>query len=230
MKISYLRVSTIEQNEARQIEMMKDKNIDRCFIDKCSAKDTNRPELQKMRDFIENFYQFNKELEECQKQTLALYIESFSRLARNTEDLLALLKEFDSKGVQVISLKENFDTSTPTGKLMVTLIAAIGTFERELMLERQREGISIAKKEGKYKGRKKIEFPPNWINIYNFYKNKTITATEAMRELKLKKNSFYNLAKEYEANKDTFIESKEEIIIKKLPKREDDKKKTNKKR
>lgn len=84
---------------------------------------------------------------------------------------------------------------------MLTMIGAISTFERECMLERQAEGIAIAKQNGKYKGRKKINFPLNWVEIYNQYKHREITGTRAMEILNLKRNTFYGLIKEYEDDK-----------------------------
>jgi DNA invertase Pin-like site-specific DNA recombinase len=127
-----------------------------------------------------------------------IYIESFSRLARSTKDLLELVEKFKAKGVGLVSFKESLDTSTPAGKLMLTMIGAIAEFERECLLERQREGIALAKAEGKYKGRKKIDFPNNWEEIYNEYKTREITGTKAMEALGLKRNTFYKLKKEWE--------------------------------
>ena len=138
MNVAYIRVSTAEQNEARQLEAMKDKNIEKYFTEKISGKNTERPKLQEMLDFV--------------REGDFVYIHDFSRLARSTEDLLNIVNTLNNKGVHLISNKENLDTSTPTGKLMLTMIAAINTFERENMLERQREGIEIAKRENRYKG------------------------------------------------------------------------------
>ncbi len=140
MKVAYIRVSTVEQNEERQLEAMKDKGIEKYFTEKVSAKDMNRPELKVMLDFVREGDQ--------------VYVHDFSRLARSTEDLLHIIEELHQKGVALISNKENLDTGTPTGKLLVTMIAAINEFERANLLERQREGIAIAKREGKYKGGK----------------------------------------------------------------------------
>lgn len=140
MNIAYIRVSTVEQNEARQVESLEKYNIDRWYVEKMSAKDTNRPKLQEMLDFA--------------REGDTIYIHDFSRLARSTADLLALVEQIQSKGIILISCKENIDTSTATGKLMLTMIGAINEFERTNLLERQREGIAIAKREGKYKGRK----------------------------------------------------------------------------
>lgn len=138
MKCLYIRVSTIEQNEARQVEALKKYEADKVFMEKVSAKDTNRPELQKMLDFV--------------REGDTVIVHSFDRLSRSTKDLLEIIELLEHKGVSLISNKENLDTSTATGKLMVSVIAAINEFERANLLERQREGIAIAKAEGKFKG------------------------------------------------------------------------------
>ena len=132
-----------------------------------------------------------------------IYIKDFSRLSRSTSDLLNIIETLEKRKITLISLKENIDTSTPTGKLMLTMIGAINEFERTNLLERQKEGIEIAKKQGKYKGRKAIEKPENWEQVYILYLKKEITATEAMKKLNLKKNIFYKFAKE--SNKEFFI-------------------------
>lgn len=143
MRVAYIRVSTVEQNEARQVEIMKDKGIERFFIDKCSGKSLDRPKLQEMLKFI--------------REGDEVYIHSFSRLGRNVKELLQLIENFDKSGVKLVSLKENFDLSTPQGRLMINLISSINQFEREIINERVKEGVEIAKREGKYKGRKPIE-------------------------------------------------------------------------
>jgi len=186
MDIGYIRVSTHEQNEMRQIEMMKEKGIDKLFIDKCSGKNTNRPELKNMLEFI--------------REGDNLYIESFSRLARNTQNLLELVEYItETKKAHLISLKESIDTSTAAGKMMLGIIGSIYQFERECLLERQKEGIRIAVAQGKYKGRKKIEFPDQWEEIYQKYKVREITGTKAIELLNLKRTTFYKLKKEYES-------------------------------
>lgn len=138
--VAYIRVSTEEQNEARQLESMEKLEIDKTFTEKVSAKDANRPQLQAMLDYV--------------REGDTVHVHDFSRLARSTKDLLDIVDKLNDKGVRLISNKEKLDTSTPTGKLMLTMIGAIAQFERESLLERQREGIAIAKKEGKYKGGK----------------------------------------------------------------------------
>lgn len=164
MNIAYIRVSTVEQNEGRQLEAMKNLNIERTFLEKVSGKDTNRPELKAMIGFA--------------RAGDSIYIESFSRLARDTRDLLNLTDAMEKKGIKIHSLKENFDSSTPNGILMLTMLGAIATFERDIMLERQREGIALAKAQGKYKGRKAKELPENFNELYQQYMSRKITKTK----------------------------------------------------
>jgi DNA invertase Pin-like site-specific DNA recombinase len=182
--IAYVRVSTVEQNEDRQIEGLKKHNIDKWFEEKISAKDTNRPQLKAMIDYS--------------REGDTIFIHDLSRLARSTKDLLDIVEKLQKKGIELVSNKENIDTKTPTGKLMLTMIGAISEFERANMLERQREGIAIAKEEGKYKGRKKIDFPKDWEEVYKLYKCRQLKGNEAMERLGLKRNTFYNLIDEYE--------------------------------
>ena len=184
-RVGYVRVSTMEQNEARQLEAFKNLDLYKTFIEKVSAKDANRPLLQNMLEYV--------------RAGDTLYIKDFSRLARSTKDLLAITEELESRGVKLISLKESLDTSTATGKLMLTMIGAINAFERENLLERQREGIAIAKEAGKFKGRKAIERPVNWDEVYPLYKNRTITGNEAIERLGLKRNTFYKFVGEERA-------------------------------
>lgn len=182
-KIGYARVSTQEQNESRQLAAFKELDIDKIFIDKMSGKDTNRPELRKMLEYV--------------REGDTLIINEYSRLARSTQDLLSLVKQLTDKSVQIISIKENFDTSTPQGKLMLTVFAALAEFERELTLQRQREGIKLAKQEGKYKGRQPIPFD---VNKFHRECKKWIvgeqTATEVMKKMEMKPNRFYRIAKD----------------------------------
>ena len=168
MHIAYIRVSSIDQNEQRQIEAMQKFDIEKWFNEKISAKDTNRPKLQELLEFV--------------REGDTLYIHDFSRLARSTKDLLDIVELLNNKGVALISNKENIDTSTPTGKLMLTMIGAINEFERTNLLERQREGIAIAKRNGVYKGRKAVTIP-NFDYHYNRYMSREISKSQLAKEL-----------------------------------------------
>ena len=181
--IAYVRCSTEEQNDARQKEALKDKDIDKWFIEKKSGKDTNRPQLQAMLEFI--------------REDDTVWVEEFARLGRSTEDLLNIVKQIESKGAKFVSLKENMDTTTPAGKLYMTVMAAIAEFERAMILERQREGIAIAKKEGKYKGRKKIEVA-NIQMYYDKYMSRQGTKSSIAKELNISRNTLDKLFKELE--------------------------------
>lgn len=185
MKIGYVRVSTIEQNEARQIEGLEKYGIEKWYIEKISGKNTDRPKLQEM-------------ISELQSGD-TVYIHDFSRLARSTSDLLTLVEDLNSKGIHLVSNKENIDTSTPTGKLMLTMIGAINEFERTNMLERQKEGIAIAKREGKYKncGRKKKELSDGYEDLIQQYVDGNITKVQLAVMLNVSRPTLNRILKEY---------------------------------
>ena len=182
MNLAYIRVSTVEQNEQRQVEAMGKYSIDKWFTEKVSAKDTNRPKLQELLDFA--------------REGDTVHVHDFSRLARSTKDLLAIVEHLTAKGVTLISNKENIDTGTPTGKLMLTMIGAINEFERTNLLERQREGIAIAKREGKYKGRKPVDIPDFGI-WYEKYRTREITKAEMAKALGISRPTLDKLIAEY---------------------------------
>lgn len=200
MIIGYVRVSTVEQNEARQLVTMEKYNVEKIFSEKVSAKDTKRPKLQELLSFIDNFYEFNRHLDEDKRQSLTVVIHDFSRLARSIKDLLTIVELFEEKNVKLISAKENIDTSTPTGKLMLTMIGAINEFERTNLLERQREGIAIAKAKGKYKGRKEVKID-NFEEYYHRYKNRELNKSQLAKELGVSRPTLDKLIKEYEGGR-----------------------------
>ena len=181
-RIAYIRVSTREQNTARQEEAMKSQGVERTYIEKVSGKNTDRPQLKAMLDYV--------------REGDTVVVESYSRLARSTADLLNIIESLNKKGVSFISLKENIDTTTPQGKLMLTIFAGLAQFERECLLQRQAEGIAIAKAEGKYKGRKAIEKPSNWDEVIALWKAGDITAVVAQRKLEMTPATFYRKVKE----------------------------------
>ena len=144
-RIGYVRVSTLDQNTERQLDGV---NLDRMFTDKASGKDTQRPQLKAALDFL--------------RDGDTLLVHSMDRLARNAEDLLRIIRELTGRGVSVEFVNNRLTFSgkaDPMGKLMLTMLAAFGEFERELIRERQREGIAIAKAKGVYKGRKRALTP-----------------------------------------------------------------------
>lgn len=181
MKIGYVRVSTQEQNIARQQELMQDLGVESVYIDKASGKNLNRPQLIEMLGFV--------------RKGDIIIVESISRFARNTKDLLELMEKLNQKDVGFVSKKEAIDTSTPTGRFMLTIFAAVAELEREYILQRQREGIEIAKKEGKYKGRKPIR-PENLNEVLTQWKSKEVSSKEAMRILGVSKSTFYRLVRD----------------------------------
>lgn len=181
MKIGYIRVSTMDQNTARQEVLMAELGVEKVFIDRISGKNTDRPELKKMMSFV--------------RQGDCVVVESISRFARNTKDLLELVEQLTGKGVEFISIKETIDTTTPTGKFMLTVFAAVAELEREYILKRQAEGIAIAKKQGVYKGRKPIVCP-EFDAVVAAWRSGEITAVAAMQKLGLKPSTFYRKVKE----------------------------------
>lgn len=184
MKVGYVRCSTEEQNEDRQIKMMYEQNVGKIYMDKASGKNTERPEFRNMMKYV--------------REGDIIVVESISRIARNTRNLLSIVALLENKGVRFVSLKENIDTSTPQGRFMLTVFGALAELERESILERQREGIAIAKAQGKYKGRKPIEIDKNrFREVCLKLRCGEITAVAAMRELGLKANTFYRRVKEF---------------------------------
>ena len=173
MKIGYVRVSTEEQNTARQEIMLRDLGVDELFIDKASGKNADRPELRRMMEYV--------------RRGDTVIVESISRFARNTRDLL-------EKQVEFVSRKEAIDTTTPTGKFMLTVFAAVAELEREYILQRQREGIAIARTQGKYRGRPAKDYP-NFECVVARWRNGEITAVQAMKQLGMSKTRFYERAK-----------------------------------
>lgn len=185
-RIKYIRVSTQGQNTARQ-EADADQ-YDKVFVDRASGKDAHRPELERMLAYV--------------REGDTVVVESYSRFARNTRDLLALVARLEEKGVAFVSQKERIDTATPQGRLMLTIFSGLAQFEREQLLQRQAEGIAIARQAGKYKGRQPIKVDPaRFEAAYREWRAGGITAREAMARLGLKPNTFYRRVQVFEAGK-----------------------------
>jgi len=182
VKIGYVRVSTQEQNTIRQEVLMHSLGVDQLYIDRASGKNADRPELRKMLTYV--------------RQGDTVIVESISRFARNTRDLLDLVEQLTAKQVEFVSQKEAIDTTTPTGKFMLTIFGAVAELEREYILQRQREGIAIAKEQGRYTGRKPI-VAPDWERVAGLWREGQITAAEAMRRLNMKPSTFYRKVKRF---------------------------------
>lgn len=186
MKVGYVRVSTVEQNTARQEVLMEELGVEKIYIEKVSGK------TQRGREQLEAMLQFVREGD-------VVVVESISRIARNTKDLLEIVERLREKGVDFTSRKEQIDTDTPAGKFMLTVFGAMAQLEREYILDRQREGIEIARQNGKYQGRKPIAVDgENFEEVYRRWKAGEIKGVEAMRELDLKPSTFYRRVREYE--------------------------------
>lgn len=181
MKIGYIRISSTDQNIARQEALMTELGVDEVFVDKMSGKNTERPELRRMLNYV--------------RHGDVVIVESISRFARNTRDLLELVEKLTEKQVEFISKKEAIDTTTPTGKFMLTVFGAVAELEREYILSRQKEGIEIAKADGKYKGRKPKELPVDFEVVIRKWQGGEITAVKAMKRLGVSKSTFYRLVK-----------------------------------
>ena len=180
-------MSSKDQNTIRQEVKAKEYNIpiECVYIEKASGKNlTDRPVLNNLLAVLRPGDQ--------------LIVESISRFARNTRDLIELVEKINEMEVSFISLKESIDTTTATGMFMLTIFGAVAQLEREYIKDRQAEGIAIAKAEGKYKGRKPIEYPKNWDKYYKMMNDGSLSGTDAMKILGLKKTTFYKLVKQYE--------------------------------
>ena len=161
MKIGYIRVCTEEQNTARQEVLLRELDVDELFIDKASGKNADRPELTRMMNYV--------------RRGDTVIVESISRFARNARDLIDLVERLTEKQVEFVSRKEAIDTTTPTGKFMLTVFVAI----------------AIAKERGKYTGRRPQPLPDNFERVVARWRAGEITAVEAMRQTGLKPNTFY---------------------------------------
>ena len=163
---------------------MKQYQVERLFAEKMSGKNADRPELKAMLEYV--------------REGDTLYIESISRLGRSTRDLLNIIDVLQQKKVTLVSSKENIGTNTPQGRFVLSIFAALSELEREQTLQRQREGIAIAKAQGKYKGRQPL--PIDWIKfgqLYEQWKSGTITTVWFKKEMGLQANTFYRRLKEY---------------------------------
>lgn len=188
-KLGYVRVSTDHQNTERQDEIMKENGIqeEHIFREKIGAKNMERPELKRLMAFV--------------RKGDTVFVESYSRIARNTRDLLDIAEFFHQKGVEFISIKEKFDTGTTEGKFLLTVFAGLAEMEREIMLDRQREGIEIAKQAGRYVGRKRKEIA-DIEEIYEQYKKNECNISQVAKKLHVSRGTLYQRFKEIEKRRE----------------------------
>lgn len=186
MKVGFIRVSTEDQNTIRQEILMKQLGVEQVYIEIASGKSrTGRPQLEAMMDFV--------------REGDVVIVESISRFARSTRDLLTLVEQLTEKGVGFVSQKESIDTNTPQGKFMLTVFGAMAELEREQTLQRQREGIAAAKAAGKYKGRKPIEIEDSLVkSVHDQWYKREITTSHAVKLLNVSSRTFYRRMWDYE--------------------------------
>ena len=192
----YIRVSSVDQQTIRQEVKAKELGIplQNVFIEKASGKNIkDRPILEEMLRIIEK-----KHIESNGKIKSQLIVDSISRFARNTKDLLNLIDRLKESSTEFKSIKEAVDTNTPTGRFMLTVFGAVAELERAYIKDRQMEGIAEAKKQGVYKGRKPIEKPKNWDKYYTLYKEGHVKASEMMTLVGMKKSTFYKMLQQEE--------------------------------
>jgi Site-specific recombinases, DNA invertase Pin homologs len=186
MRVAYVRVSTIEQNEARQIEALKEFDIDKWFVEKMSGKDTDRPEFKAMMDYV--------------REGDELYVMDLSRLSRSTTDFMQTMDKLQAKNVKLISLKEKIDTNSAMGEALVKIVAVLNELERKNMLERQAEGIKIAKENNKYHGRQYKQYDDMDLLMKKLSDVKLgkRTVSSLAKELNVTRPTIYNWLKHYE--------------------------------
>jgi DNA invertase Pin-like site-specific DNA recombinase len=186
---AYCRVSSKDQQELRQVLAMEERGIpqERIFTEKLSGKNTNRPTLQRL-------------MKTVQKGDTVI-VESISRFARNTRDLLELVAKLTKKGVEFISLKEHIDTTTPTGRFTLTIFAAVAELERDHILQRQAEGIAAAKATGKHLGRPIKKPPENFPQVVKEWEQGKITFEQVLTKTNMKQATFYNRLREFRSGK-----------------------------
>jgi DNA invertase Pin-like site-specific DNA recombinase len=187
MIIGYSRCSTESQNLDRQLVALKEKGVEKIFAEKVSGKNMDRPQLIEMLNFV--------------REGDVIIIESISRLARNTLDFLTIVRQLNEKKVEIISLKENLDTSSPQGKFMLTVFGGLYELERESIRQRQAEGIAIAKRNNVLFGRPKVEVDEAFLKLYRLWKRDKVTVTAIAKELKISRATFYRRVREIEQSK-----------------------------
>ena len=170
----FLRLNKVKNAKFKNSKILASKKF---FSEKISARAKVRPQFEEMMRFL--------------REGDTLVVSEFSRLARSTANLLRIVEFLNQKGVEVKSLKEDLDTSMPQGKFMLTIFGAIAEFERDLMLQRQREGIGIAQAAGKYKGRHEKKPPKDFDDYKKLWHDHNIKVTEIAKRFKVCRSTVY---------------------------------------
>ncbi len=176
MIYGYARVSTRQQDLSRQLDLLDKYNCNKIYTEKISGIRSNRPELIKLKKRV--------------RKNDQIIIESFSRLGRSTKDLIDLVYFFEKKGVKVVSIKENFDTQTPQGKLMMTVFQAFSQFERDIIVERTKEGLDSARARGNVGGRPRVD-QVMIQKATSLYQEEGYAVTDICKKTGVKKATFY---------------------------------------
>lgn len=187
----YIRVSSVDQNEDRQLDLMAALGIppERLFVERRSGKNARRPQLRRLMETV--------------RPGDTVVVESISRFARNTRDLLELTERLAAGGVEFVSQKEHIDTTTPTGKFMLTVFGAVAELEREYLLQRQAEGIAAAKRRGKHLGRPAAELPDCFGELVAAWEKKELSLAEVRRQCGgISEATFYRRLAEYRAERE----------------------------
>lgn len=179
-RIGYARVSTADQNPASQLKALEESGCETIYTEQESGKTADRPELQEMLKYV--------------RSDDTVVVTKLDRLARSTKDLLSIADRIKEKGAGLEVLNIDLDTTTPTGKLMLTVLGAIAEFEREIMLERQRDGIAVAKLEGKYRGRKPVA--EDTLQGVQELIGGGMSVSQAVKEAGIARRTYYKALKE----------------------------------
>lgn len=187
MKFGYVRVSSKDQNTERQLEAMEKEGIrpENIYEEKASGKNMERPQLQLLLDKV--------------REGDKIVVDDVTRLGRNMCDIVNLIDKLNKEKVYIVSIKEGVDTSTEFGQMMINFLGALSEMERKNIRERQRQGIEIAKREGRMTGRPKCKCE-NFERVYGQYLEGQISMQQALKLLECSKSTFYRRIIEYKDN------------------------------
>lgn len=176
----YARVSTQHQDLNRQLDLLAEQNCNEILTEKMTGTKSNRPELNRLKDKL--------------RPGDTVVVESFSRLGRSTKDLIDLVTYFEEQDVKLVSLKENLDTTTPQGRLMMTVFQAFSQFERDLIVERTKEGLQSARARGRIGGRPRVN-KRDIERAVKLYESKAYSGKEITEMTGISKSTLYRYIK-----------------------------------